>query len=388
MASLQDSNKTSKARSVAIIVVALLLAGFAINHYLSVNANINFGGTKTSPDVSRLDPSQENQEPELKREKTQEDNSNAPEFLTEELRAELDWVADAYAEQSKYPPYSRVISDPELAKAPEPFEEALVEFPTLDEDGQPLPLRLAASVDKIRYLKGEVIIAQLTASGLPENAQFFASSNIRSADGNLLLPVDIPMTAHTQSSFEFRAQIPTNAFSLQNGSHELLLRISIKIDEQSMVTTVPFFFSSASAQLDNVALSVQHQDFLNIPLEYTVFETGYYFVQAFLDDADSGRPLLALQAEGQLNEGNARLILKAHHQALKDAGSEGPYILRIARSFRGARPGEGNDVPTAISKPAYEIPAFAFAGYADIPYSDPEVEERLEALRSLGNRGG
>jgi len=84
-----------------------------------------------------------------------------------------------------------------------------------------------------------------------------------------------------------------------------------------------------------------------------------------------------------MSQGNDRLILKAHHQALKDAGSPGPYVLRVARSYRGGRPGEGNDVPTAISQSAYAIPAFAFENYDDIPYSDPEVQERLEALRSL-----
>ena len=84
-----------------------------------------------------------------------------------------------------------------------------------------------------------------------------------------------------------------------------------------------------------------------------------------------------------MRQGNDQLVLKAHQQALKDAGSPGPYRLRVMKSFRGAEPGEGNDVPTAISQSAYAIPAYAFENYDDIPFSDPAVKERLDELKSL-----
>ncbi|MFT6044542.1 MAG: hypothetical protein ACI9WC_000239 [Arenicella sp.] len=108
----------------------------------------------------------------------------------------------------------------------------------------------------------------------------------------------------------------------------------MQVEEKNFVTTVPFFFSPSSANLENVALSRPAGPYLEIPLEYSVFQSGYYFVRAYLDDAASGKPLLLLQTEGRMTQGNSRLLLQAHHQALKDAGSPGPYRLRI-RSFRG-----------------------------------------------------
>ncbi len=305
------------------------------------------------------------------------------EFITQNLKQELDWVANVYEQQSKYPLTSRVIQDESLARTPEPFEEARVDMRLPDENGDLSPIGLSASVDKIRYFMGDPIIIQLLITGTEGNESISVNANLKKLGNANLLPADVALTSFDGNQTAFQTIVNTNTLRLAPSSHELVAMIKVKIDEKDYVTTVPFIFSQASARLDNVAISTQAGAYLNIPIEYSVFQSGYYFVTAFLDDAASGRPLLALQTEGPMSQGNDRLVLKAHHQALKDAGSPGPYVLRVARSYRGGRPGEGNDVPTAISQSAYAIPAFAFENYDDIPYSDPEVQERLEALRSL-----
>lgn len=309
--------------------------------------------------------------------------SEEDEFLSQQLKEELGWVAQAYEQQAKYPLTSRLVQDASLARSPKPFEEAKVDLQLPDEDGNLSPINLSASVDKIQYFMGETIAVRLLISGTEGNESISANANLKKLGAADLLPANVALSDFDGNQSAFQTTINTSILNLPPSSHELVAKIMVQIDEKDYVTTVPFIFSQASAQLENVALSQPEGAFLNIPLEYSVFEAGYYFVSAYLDDAASGRPLLELQTEGLMNQGNQRLVLRAHHQALKDAGSQGPYFLRVMRSYRGGKPGEGNDVPTAISQRAYAIPAFAFENYDDIPYSDPEVEERLEALRSL-----
>lgn len=313
---------------------------------------------------------------------------NAPsledEFLTQSLQEELDWVAQAYEQQSRYPANSRPVIDQDLARSPEPFEEAEVEMRLPDEDsGELSPVTLSASVDKMRYFMGDTISLRLLVSGMEPNQSLSASANIKEIAGGDLLPVNADLLGADGGQGLYLATVETNTLNLRPEPKELLARFMVQIDEKDYVTTVPFFLSSSSAQLENVALSQPDGAYLTIPLEFSVYQSGYYFVSAYLDDAASSKALLQLQTEGLMQTGNDQLLLKAHHQALKDAGSQGPYQLRVVRSYRGAEPGEDNDVPTGISQAAYSVPAVAFESYEDTPYSDPAVEERLQALRSL-----
>jgi len=306
------------------------------------------------------------------------------EFVTQKLQEEFDWIAKSYEQQSRYPITSQVVVDVDLARSPEPFQEAEVEMQLPGEDGELSPIRLVASVDKMQYFLGDSITLRLGVEGTEDNESISANVNIKRLGGADLMPSSLSLVEGSSENF-YQALVETNALNLGTESQELLAKFSVQIEGEKMVTTVPFFFSASSARLENVGMSQQNGQYLTIPLEYYVTQAGYYFASAYLDDMASGRPLLLLQTEGRMKQGNSVMVLKAHHQALKDAGSPGPYRLRVTKSFRGAEAGQGNDVPTAISQPAYEIPAYPFEHYDDTPHSDPEVEERLEELHGLGN---
>lgn len=305
------------------------------------------------------------------------------EFISEQLAEQIEWVAQAYEQQARYPVYSVVVNDPELAMKPLPFDQARVEMKTFDEQGNLLPTTIAASVDKLSYVAGEIITIQLQVNEAEAFIDIFARVNVLANGGVSLLPSDLSMLPFSAGQTEFRTSIDSTQISLDSASEELLVRIEVQVGDEQYVTTVPFFLSTASAKLENLGQSKQNEDHLEIPLQYDVYESGYYFVSAYLDDAKTGRPLLSLQTEGRMTKGSDELIFKAHHQALKDAGSDGPYKLRITSSFRGAEPDEGDDIQTAVSQSSYDIPDFSFDGYADIPFSDPIVDERLKALQQL-----
>ena len=384
MAVKNDKAKRVVWLSIAALLSVVVLAAIFINRDDSVQS------------VPAHQPINEPQQTPANRppEKTQEVSEKLTkddletEILSQELREELDWVAEAYEQQAKYPVTSRLVTDVDLARSAEPFEEAQVDMQLPDEDGELSPVLLSASVDKISYFKGDPITIRLMVSGTEGNENVAVSANIKQSGTINLLPADIDLSDVTGDQKTFIGNVDSSTFNTGTQASELMARISVEIDADSYVTTVPFMFSQASARLDNVALSRPDGAYLKIPLEYSVSQAGYYFVSAFLDDAATGRPLLQLETEGTMNQGNGRLDLKAHHQALKDAGSQGPYRLRVVRSFRGALPGEGDDVPTAISQSEYPIPGYDFENYDDIPYSDPDVEERLEALRGLTGGSG
>jgi len=175
-------------------------------------------------------------------------------------------------------------------------------------------------------------------------------------------------------------------FSQDDVTSEMLVRFTVDINDQNLAATVPFKYATASARLDSIPYSRVEGEFLDIPLQFTVFESGYYFVDAILDDANSSRPLVQLQAEGRMSSGNDVLILKAHQQALKDAGSQGPYNVRVRSAFRGANSNEIADTPVSLPITPFGIPGVPFSEYDDVQYSDSEVQQRIEFLRGLGNR--
>jgi hypothetical protein len=309
------------------------------------------------------------------------------ELIKEQFAEQIANVVTAFEQQAKYPVYSVLVTDPELALPIPPFEQAKVTMPTFSQSGQLQDISISASVDKLKYVMGDDITILLQVAGANATTSIFASANVKSMQGESLLPRALSLSQVGAQQTEFRASTSSNTLSLEGAAQELIVRIEIELDGQDYVTTVPFFLSQASAMIESVGRVEQEDEHLLIPLQYDVYESGYFFVSAYLDDAATGRPLVSLQGEGRLTSGSDELVLKAHHQALKDAGSEGPYKLRVTHAFRGAEDGEMADMQTAISQTQYDIPDFSFDGYADTPYANPIVEEQLEALKQLAGQG-
>ena len=86
-----------------------------------------------------------------------------------------------------------------------------------------------------------------------------------------------------------------------------------------------------------------------------------------------------------MTRGNGRLIAKAHIQALKETGSQGPYLLTDVKAYRGAERGEQFDVPASSVRPQYIIEGYSFSEYIDEKFEDPLTQERVEFLNELGN---
>ncbi len=311
---------------------------------------------------------------------TAEDN-----FIENTIASSIQEVALAFKAQSRYPHYSIPVVDQALAASPKAFEATKVSMPTFDDAGEALPFTISAATDKLEYARGETITVQVTIDGADDSTFIDATALIKPTQDASASSIRKTLAPNNNVQHSLQTSINSGDVRIKGDAQEFLAVIELNINGSEHITSVPFVISRVSAELLQVGKVEQIDDFLAITLDYRVDQSGYYFVTAYLDDAQSNKALLSLQAEGKMREGNDELVLKAHHQALKDAGSQGPYQLRIMRSFRGAKPGESNDVPTAISQQQYDIPDFAFDGYADLPYSDLMVERRIKALMSLGS---
>jgi hypothetical protein len=309
-------------------------------------------------------------------------------FQGREMKAQFLQVADLYRLNSRYPVGSIPVVGERFAKPVEPFEQAEVDTPYPRDKDDLDPIRIIASVEKMEYFVGEPINARvmLKGGGIDEYSRINVFGSIMSVSQGRDIGLGVNFE---QVSFnEYRSAINTQAIAPGQMPREALLNVRVKLEDgRTLVQTVPFFYNgSPSARVENVVNSRQEGAFLLIPLQYNVFQEGYYFVDAILDDAATGQPLVQLQTEGRMQFGNGLLTLKAHIHALMDAGSAGPYRLRIVNTFRAGTFNETRDVAATVSRPfGYDVQGAPFDQYDDIPYDDPEVNERIEFLEQLGS---
>jgi hypothetical protein len=322
--------------------------------------------------------------------KVQKSANEEPEedpFLGREMQAQFLQVADLYKQNSRYPVGSIPVVGERFAQPIEPFEQAEVDTPyPLDEDDTD-PIRISASIEKMEYFAGESILARVLVSGgeVDEYSRIEVLGSVMGVSNGR--DTGLNVNFERVNFNEFRSVIDTQAVPSGQIPREALLALTLKLEDgRSLAQTVPFFYNgAASARVENVLNSRQDGAFLIIPLQYNVFESGYYFVDTILDDAVTGQPLVQLQAEGRMQIGNGLLTLKAHIHALMDAGSPGPYTLRVVSSFRAGTLSETRDVAATVSRPlGYYVEGAPFDQYEDTPFVDPEVQERIDFLEEIG----
>src|SRR5690606_35662166 len=98
------------------------------------------------------------------------------------------------------------------------------------------------------------------------------------------------------------------------------------------------------------------------------------------------KPLIHLETEGPLSEGLSSLQLKAHIQALKKSGDEGPYYLDKIRIERWSDEQLPRDVAGKVPQADYSVQGYSFNDYLDKPYLDPLAEERKRLIQGLSSR--
>lgn len=294
------------------------------------------------------------------------------------FKAQLSQVADSYMDTAQFPVGSQPIRNPDEVYEPGPFEEAQFSIPFPMQSGG--TLKVNAALNKFLYFAGDVIEIKITVSGSPINAYVDVDAQFASSKGDLQTPIELS----SSNGALFEGRVNTSTISDSNFTSEMLLKALIKVDGEEFFITQGFRYFEASADVVGIGRVDANGANLDIPVELDVEESGYYFLRAVLEDAETKKPLVALQTEGRLAKGSRKLLLQAHIQALKFSGSEGPYNLVNIKLYRGADENEEFDVPGKAREKKYKVQGFSFDRYDDVEHVDPIALERAEFLRSLG----
>lgn len=370
----------------AILALLVFVSMFTLWTFFgdtSVVQNDQARAEPTAEDTMALAPALNKKSPITKAllETKEEDGFNP--YETEVLKAELQKVADLYAETIKYPITSQPIYNPEDVREYQEFEQAEVDLPFPDSEGDENPIRISAATNTFQYFEGDVITVRVQISGAPKDTFTKVEGVLSGSNGDL--PIVGVFDPSDRSLTQFTAAFDTKLAPANLLTSEMLVKLNVTVGDRPLFTTVAFRYAVASAQIVGVQQVRTQGPNLVIPLQLNVFQNGYYFVSGVLEDAQTGRPLLQLQAEQRLAQGNGIINLSAHISALRRQESEGPYVLRSLRTYRGAEVGEQFDSPASNSQARFNIQGFAFTAFEDEEYVDKDGQEREDFLRDLGD---
>ena len=302
-------------------------------------------------------------------------------FENEALKAQLHQISNQYKETIKYPIGAQPITNPADAREYQEFEQAEVDLPFPENDGDENPIRIAAATNTFQYFQGDSVSVRVQISGAPSDTFIEVNGVLSGRNGDL--PIEGVFSPRDESLSEFNAVFDTTIAPSNLLTQEMLVKVNVNVGGRNLFTTVAFSYAIASAQVVGVQQVRVDGPNLVIPLQLNVYQNGYYFINGVLEDAQTGRPLIRLQSEQRLQQGNGLINLNAHIAALQAQGSEGPYVLRSLTTYRGAEIGESFDAPASSSQPRFTIQGFPFSSFDNEEYVDEQGQERADFLEDL-----
>ncbi|QSP96365.1 hypothetical protein LPB19_08320 [Marinobacter salinisoli] len=299
-------------------------------------------------------------------------------YEDEALKAHLMQVADLYAQNMAFPPFSRPIpkgADLNEFRADRSPSSTALPFELMNDE----TVRLSIDLDKYVYFSDELIPVAVTV--ISDKGVEASAMTVRLADrqGNVLMSKEV-----TDYRGQWLTALDTRRVRNDEWPEELQVQAVVTVSGEQLFVSTPIRYQSAVARLTGVQPSRVSGEYLVIPLDFSVQRPGYYFIGVNLYSQSTGEPLVHLEAEGPLGSPSAQLSLKAHIAALKVAGDEGPYLLNDVSITRAAEIGEAFDLYGMPDRSSFAVEGFEFGAFKDVPYEDPLQQERLEFLRSLG----
>ena len=304
-----------------------------------------------------------------------------PVSTIEEMSVQVEDALQQYEELSKYPPNSQPILSEQHVHAflNSSAPQASHPFPF---DDLEQPIQLSIELNQYNYFFGDQIHGQISVGNVPVQASLSARAVLTDLAGEVLAET------HNLDISELTAKVTfdTRSYATESWPLEMNLGAHVDVNGYHMFISAPFRINTETAELESIGFSEPVAENLIIPVNLDVKLPGYYFVAGILYSQQSGQALIHLETEGPLNEGVATLELKAHIQALKKSGDEGPYYLDKIRIERWSDEQIPRDIAGKVPEADYSIEGFPFSAYQDIPYIDPLAEERKRLMQGLSAR--
>lgn len=286
-------------------------------------------------------------------------------------------VAKSYAAQSRFPASSMPIQDEASLQKYIPNQAVGASLPYEGPNGE--AWRFGLRTDQFRYFKGEEIKIFVTLTG--DNNQLDSDVTIAVvADRKVIHEVG----RGSLSAGYFQASIDTDAVNTSSWPKELHIQAIAELDGEYMQVLETIRFEESIAEVEGVGKGSVDNEYLVIPVELDTDARGYFRVTAVLFSQSSNKPLVHLEGKSKITVNNDTVELKAHIDALRVSGDEGPY--EIQHLYVEKMPGPP-DYASAFGKTndqVYPVSAQSFDSYADADYENPSAQRSLEFLNKMG----
>jgi hypothetical protein len=325
-----------------------------------------------------VDTNPELQTPYLDNPVTSEDAGQENPYFNREVKLRLAQVADAYAEQIKYPSFSMPITNREALQKYLPNRSIGVEQ-LLDINDELSPL-IRLQTDKQHYFVGNVVKATVSLSRLIGRPRIEIGARLV-AQGQTLAKADISAIDRETTTYQL---IFSDLERLADSPvDEYRVVANISIDGQFYELGTPISYVASVAKITSVGMSQVSGEYLYIPVNVTASKPGYHELAANLFTENGNKPLVHLSIQQELQSGNDLMQLKVHIAALKVGGNPGPYRLQDISLMRMPSPPDFISEYGDSTQEYYSVNGYSFGEYDDQAYLDEEADERLEFLRQV-----
>lgn len=332
-------------------------------------------------------PSQALEKNPSAKELTEEENP----FEGQEVKARLQQVAEQFAEEIKYPTFSKPIRNQhELSKyLPNRSISSSLPINLLDVNAAPVEdgPRISLKTSKFKYYDDETIAAEAKVSGL-EAINTVSVSAYAMADRKIITRASEVTETSTDAhpnDHHYRIEFGDINHSDLDHSGDIDVVAEFTIDGQIYQVSSLVRYPTIVASLDRIGSAEVQEEYLVIPAFINTTSPGIHAVSGNLYDAKSGTPLVHLNAIEELGTESDVIFLKAHIAALKKMGYEGPYELKDISLARGPSAPDYVSAEGLVDFDSVAVTGFPFSDYQDIPYIDERAQARLEFLTQLGS---
>lgn len=372
--------QNKRVRLVGAVSIILIMAGiFWWNTANSIKTEANIVDNES---VAAISPFSESKAAETMVENVLvEPSLTEEELMTEGVVLRIGSVATAYAENMRYPKYSKPLSANDwVALNPRAFVPK--DMPLEIQDG------LSAAIVLPQYVanRDNDLPVQVRINGLNKGLSIDSVLVYVQSDTEHEHSITLSSYSSTDGSMIYAGDYPSVGFP-ENVSNESYLYADIAFSNNELITiSAVYLLEDNVATLTSLGNAYVDGAHLIIPASFDVELAGFYRFQANLFEQESEQPISHLNATFMLTKTDSHALLQVHAETLRLKGSPGPYMLTDINITRSpTSPGDRTGYGSA-EKDFYLVDGFDLSYYSEEKYVNPENERRLEFLQKMAGQ--
>jgi hypothetical protein len=285
---------------------------------------------------------------------------------------------DDFEAYSRYPPWSRPLSEHAELSVPHRVEPTAV--PLADDEGESTGVVLQLVQSRLFTVPGDRVRLEVhaTRDGRPVAAR--ADWGSVRLDGRLL-PVETSPLAGDGSVASAELRLDESAVAGVAGKVTVEAEVTAA-GEAGSVAFVVVHTGAPPARVEAVVGDSIEEGSLRIDLAIEVARAGHYQLVGRLDDA-TGRPVALLRFTAGLEAGHQQVPLRAHGRLLRDEDAVPPWTLRDVEGFRLVPGGHPDREVMAIWSGPYRTESRSMDALTDEGWDSPGRRARLAALEGF-----